>query len=182
MARTKQTARKSTGGKAPRQQLLTKAARAAAPASGGVVKKPRRYRPGTVAIREIKKYQNSAEKLVPKAPMKRIIREEAQDYLKDFRATKDADDAYIEMMEDYLVGLFDDAGAIAVHAKRQQIMPKDLHLARMIRGEHLWMVSSKPQQADSGPCRIEAQIEREYWSKAVKLAKAKKARNIQNET
>ena len=43
MARTKQTARKSTGGKAPRKQLATKAARKSAPATGGV-KKPHRYR------------------------------------------------------------------------------------------------------------------------------------------
>jgi hypothetical protein len=49
MARTKQTARKSTGGKAPRKQLATKAARKSAPATGGV-KKPHRYRPGTVAV------------------------------------------------------------------------------------------------------------------------------------
>lgn len=53
MARTKQTARKSTGGKAPRKQLATKAARKSAPATGGV-KKPHRYRPGTVALRESK--------------------------------------------------------------------------------------------------------------------------------
>ena len=81
MARTKQTARKSTGGKAPRLQLLTKAARAAAPASGGVAKtqKPRQYQPGTVAIREIKQLQNSTEKLVPHAAMKRCIREEGND-------------------------------------------------------------------------------------------------------
>ncbi|CAH2018660.1 unnamed protein product [Acanthoscelides obtectus] len=51
MARTKQTARKSTGGKAPRKQLATKAARG--------VKKPHRYRPGTVALREIRRYQKS---------------------------------------------------------------------------------------------------------------------------
>jgi histone H3 len=53
MARTKQTARKSTGGKAPRKQLATKAARKSAPTAGGV-KKPHRYRPGTVALREIR--------------------------------------------------------------------------------------------------------------------------------
>ena len=56
MARTKQTARKSTGGKAPRKQLATKAARKSAPATGGV-KKPHRYRPGTVALREIRRYR-----------------------------------------------------------------------------------------------------------------------------
>ncbi|ELK02686.1 Histone H3 [Pteropus alecto] len=63
MARTKQTARKSTGGKAPRKQLATKAARKSAPATGGV-KKPHRYRPGTVALREIRRYQKSTELLM----------------------------------------------------------------------------------------------------------------------
>ena len=65
MARTKQTARKSTGGKAPRKQLPTKAARKSAPATGGV-KKPHRYRPGTVALREIRRYQKSTELLIRK--------------------------------------------------------------------------------------------------------------------
>ena len=65
MARTKQTARKSTGGKAPRKQLATKAARKSAPATGGV-KKPHRYRPGTVALREIRKFQKSTELLIRK--------------------------------------------------------------------------------------------------------------------
>ena len=65
MARNKQTARMSTGGKAPRKQLATKAARKSAPATGGV-KKPHRYRPGTVALREIRRYQKSTELLIRK--------------------------------------------------------------------------------------------------------------------
>ena len=83
MARTKQTARKSTGkncpptllpliivadaqflgGKAPRKQLASKAARKSAPSTGGV-KKPHRYKPGTVALREIRRYQKSTELLI----------------------------------------------------------------------------------------------------------------------
>uniref|UniRef100_A0A8C1YST8 Histone H2A/H2B/H3 domain-containing protein n=1 Tax=Cyprinus carpio TaxID=7962 RepID=A0A8C1YST8_CYPCA len=70
MARTKQTARKSTGGKAPRKQLATKAARKSAPSTGGV-KKPHRYRPGTVALREIRRYQKSTELLIRKLPFQR---------------------------------------------------------------------------------------------------------------
>ncbi|KAG5458972.1 MAG: histone-fold-containing protein [Olpidium bornovanus] len=72
MARTKQTARKSTGGKAPRKQLATKAARKSAPATGGV-KKPHRYRPGTVALREIRRYQKSTELLIRKLPFQRLV-------------------------------------------------------------------------------------------------------------
>merc|ERR550539_1187271 len=70
MARTKQTARKSTGGKAPRKQLATKAARKSAPSTGGV-KKPHRYCPGTVALREIRRYQKSTELLIRKLPFQR---------------------------------------------------------------------------------------------------------------
>ena len=85
MARTKQTARKSTGGKAPRKQLATKAARKSAPATGGV-KKPHRYRPGTVALREIRRYQKSTELLIRKLPFQRLVREIAQDFKTDLRA------------------------------------------------------------------------------------------------
>src|SRR3954470_3417089 len=77
MARTKQTARKSTGGKAPRKQLATKAARKSA-VSGGGVKKPHRFRPGTVALREIRRYQKSTELLIRKLPFQRLVREIAQ--------------------------------------------------------------------------------------------------------
>jgi histone H3 len=84
MARTKQTARKSTGGKAPRKQLATKAARKSAPATGGV-KKPHRYRPGTVALREFRRYQKSTELLIRKLPFQRLVREFAQDFKTDLR-------------------------------------------------------------------------------------------------
>uniref|UniRef100_A0A2K6A1X4 Histone H3 n=1 Tax=Mandrillus leucophaeus TaxID=9568 RepID=A0A2K6A1X4_MANLE len=84
MARTKQTARKSTCGKAPRKQLATKAARKSAPSTGGV-KKPHRYRPGTVALREIRCYQKSTELLIRKLPFQRLVREIAQDFKTDLR-------------------------------------------------------------------------------------------------
>merc|ERR1712126_287877 len=83
MARTKQTARKSTGGKAPRKQLATKAARKSAPTGG--VKKPHRYRPGTAALREIRRYQKSTELLLRKLPFQRLVREIAQDFKTDLR-------------------------------------------------------------------------------------------------
>ncbi|GAB1297992.1 Histone H3.2 [Apodemus speciosus] len=105
MARTKQTARKSTGGKAPRKQLATKAARKSAPATGGV-KKPHRYRPGTVALREIRRYQKSTELLIRKLPFQRLVREIAQDFKTDLRFQSSAVMALQEASEAYLVGLF----------------------------------------------------------------------------
>ncbi|KAF7298530.1 Histone 3 [Mycena indigotica] len=165
MARTKQTARKSTGGKAPRKQLATKAARKTAPVSPslstpittrpflinavgrrssphshaagptGGVKKPHRFRPGTVALREIRRYQKSTELLIRKLPFQRLVREIAQDFKTDLRFQSSAVMALQEAAEAYLVSLFEDTNLAAIHAKRVTIQPKDLALARRLRGE-----------------------------------------------
>jgi histone H3 len=134
MARTKQTARKSTGGKAPRKQLATKAARKSAPVNGGV-KKPHRFRPGTVALREIRKFQKTAELLIRRRPFQRLVREIAQDFKSDLRFQSSAVLALQEASEAYVVGLFQDTNLCAIHAKRVTIMPKDMYLARRIRAE-----------------------------------------------
>ncbi|XP_041642011.1 histone H3-like [Cheilinus undulatus] len=130
MARTNQTAHKSTGGKAPRKQLATKAARKSAPATGGA-KKPHRYRPGTVALREIQHYQKSTELLIHKLPFHRLVR----DFKTDLRFQSSAVTALQEASEAYLVGLFEDTNLCAIHAKRVTTMPKDIQLARRICGE-----------------------------------------------
>jgi histone H3 len=135
MARTKQTARKSTGGKAPRKQLATKAARKKSPSSGGV-KKPHRYRPGTVALREIRRYQKSTDLLIQKLPLQRLVREISQDFKHDVRFNATALLGLHESAEAYLVKLFEDTNLCAIHAKRVTIMPKDIQLVRRrIRGE-----------------------------------------------
>ena len=131
MARTKQTARKLTTGKAPRKQLATKTARKV---SGGV-KKPHRYRPGTVALREIRKYQKSTQLLIRKLPFQRLVHEIAQGFKTGLRFQTTAIIALQEASEAYLVGLFEDTNLCAIHAKRITIMPKDIQLARRIRGE-----------------------------------------------
>ena len=133
MARTKQTARKSTGGKAPRKQLASKTARKAAPEG----KKARKYRPGTVAMREIRRYQKTTDLLIKKAPFQRLVREVAQDYKADLRFQSSAVMAMQEASEAYLVGVFEDTNLCAIHARRVTIMPKDMQLARRIRGERL---------------------------------------------
>ena len=136
MARTKQTARKQTtpAGKAPRKQIGSKAARKSAPIQGGI-KKPHRYRPGTVALREIRKFQKSTDLLIRKLPFQRVVREIAQNYKSDLRFQSQAILALQEASEAYLVGLFEDTNLCAIHAKRVTIMPKDMQLARRIRGE-----------------------------------------------
>lgn len=98
-------------------------------------KKPHRFRPGTVAMREIRKYQRSSDLLIRKLPFQRLVREIATDFQKDLRFQSTAILALQEAAEAYLVGLFEDTNLCAIHAKRVTIMPKDIQLARRIRGE-----------------------------------------------
>ena len=134
MARTKQTARQATGGKAPRKQLATKAVRKSAPAPGGI-KKPHRYRPGTVALREIRRYQKSTDLLIRKLPFQRLCREIAQDFKESLRFQESSVLALQEAAEAHLVGLDEDVNLCTLHAKGVTIMPKDIQLARRIRGK-----------------------------------------------
>ena len=132
MARTKQTAGKSSGGKQPRKTLATKAARRNKPTG---VKRPHRYRPGTVALREIRKYQKSYDLLVRRLPFQRLVREIAMDFKTDLRFQGSALLSLQEASESYLVGLFEDSNLMCIHAKRVTVMPKDIQLCRRIRGE-----------------------------------------------
>ena len=156
MAKTKKTARKKTG-KSPRKQLVTKnAIKKLTPAQArknvakanqaaqqnlgnppktGGLKRPMRYRPGTVALREIRRYQKTTELLIRKLPFSRLVREVTQDFKTDLRFQAQAIMALQEAAEAYLVGLFEDTNLCAIHAKRVTIMPKDIQLARRIRGE-----------------------------------------------
>eukprot|EP00095_Tigriopus_kingsejongensis_P006132 maker-scaffold98_size375582-snap-gene-2.31 protein:Tk06132 transcript:maker-scaffold98_size375582-snap-gene-2.31-mRNA-1 annotation:"histone -like" len=86
-------------------------------------------------LREIRRYQKSTELLIRKLPFQRLVREIAQDFKTDLRFQSAAIGALQEASEAYLVGLFEDTNLCAIHAKRVTIMPKDIQLARRIRGE-----------------------------------------------
>ncbi|KAL9937556.1 hypothetical protein V8E36_003965 [Tilletia maclaganii] len=151
---TKQTARKSTGGRQPRRQRASNASADASTttAGGGGAgsrRKPR-FRPGTVALREIRKYQKSTDLLIQKLPFARIVREVAEDFVTGhygfgrgrfgeagaigLRWQSSAILALQEATEAYLVHLFEDANLCAIHARRVTLMQRDLQLARRIRG------------------------------------------------
>ena len=140
MARNKHTPKRTAN---PLQQLQpqkktkkTTAANKTAPETGGV-KKPRRYRPGTVALREIRKYQRSTELLIPKSRFARLVREISQDYMEGgMRFSASAILALQASAEEGLVQLFEDAQLCSIHANRVTIRPKDLQLARRIKGRH----------------------------------------------
>lgn len=99
-------------------------------------KQKRRYRPGYLALQEIRKYQRTTELLIPKLPFQRLVREVMQKFKSDFRFQAAALGALQEAAETYLVGLFEDTNLCTIHAKRVTIMPKDVQLARRIRGDY----------------------------------------------
>ena len=132
-------------GKALRKQLKPKGKKKKGKAQGGGkmlpasqqgTRKPCRYQLGTVALREIWQYQKSMELLIRKLPFQRLVREIAQDLSKmSIRFQSGAIITLQEALEAYLVGLLEDSNLCASHAKRVTIMPKDIQLARHIRGE-----------------------------------------------
>lgn len=117
-----------------RKHVASKAARKTVP---GEVKhrKPHRFKPGTVALREIRRYQKSTEMLIRKLPFQRLVREIAQDYHTEMRFQASALAALQEAAEAYLVKSMEEANLAAIHAKRVTIMPRDMHLARSIKNE-----------------------------------------------
>lgn len=120
-------ARKSVGGKAPKKRLP----------GTPVTPKQRRFRPGTRALMEIRRYQKSSDLLIPKMPFSRVIREIAQTMggTKGLRFQSVAIMALQEAAEAFLVTLFEDSILCAIHARRVTLMPKDMDLARRIRGK-----------------------------------------------
>ena len=101
----------------------------------GGIKRPHRYRPGTVALCEIRRYQSSTKLLIRKLPFARLVHEITQDFKMDLQFQREAIGALQEAGEAYLVGLFEDTNLCVIHAKHVTIMPKDIQLARRIRGE-----------------------------------------------
>ena len=85
MARVKTAPVKNASAKA--DTFKAKKAKRSGKSSGlvGGVKRPHRFRPGTVALREIRKYQKSTELLIRKLPFQRLVREIAQDFKTDLR-------------------------------------------------------------------------------------------------
>ncbi len=142
MARTKQIAKKCGPGKQPRSQLLKSTGAGVAGVGAGVagvgagVDKPkaRRYRPGTLALREIRKYQKSTNLLIPKAPFQRLVKEVVRKVGGgDWRMQSAAVLALQEAAEAYLVRLLEDSNLCAIHAHRVTLMTSDMQLARRIR-------------------------------------------------
>ncbi|XP_042001697.1 histone H3-like centromeric protein HTR12 isoform X2 [Salvia splendens] len=143
MARIKQSAKKSSGRK-PSQATSTSTPQspgrrsprsATPPRTGGGAKKKRRNRPGTVALREIRKYQKSYKLLIPAAPFIRTVKEISFKFAPSIgRWQAEALVALQEAAEDCIVRLFEEAMLCAIHAKRVTLMKKDFELARRIGG------------------------------------------------
>ena len=93
-------------------------------------KAKRRRKWGTVALREIRKYQKSTDSLIKKLPFQRLVREIAQDYHEDVRFQASAMAALQEAAESYLTEVLDQSYLNSIHAGRITLMAKDMKLHR----------------------------------------------------
>ena len=133
------------GGKQPHKHILHKSIKCS---TTGGIKKPHRYRPGLLALREIRRYQQTTDSLIRKTPFNKLIKEISQEYRicpegpgtpsAQVRFQSTALAALQEAAENYLVGLFEDVNLLAIHAKRVTVMPRDIRLALQIRGDQSW--------------------------------------------
>ena len=145
MARTKNSCVKPAGSAPPkattrkilRSAIITKKkAKKAAGAIASGVKKPFKFRPGTVALRDIRRYQKGTELLLRKLPFQRLVRELAASQKEGLRFQASAVLAMQEATEAHMVNLFADTCLCAIHGRRVTIQPRDVQLARRLRGEH----------------------------------------------
>ena len=136
MPKTKTAAKAKSSKKMPSKGSKGKALKKSAPAAGGMKKRAfKGWKPGTVALREVKRYQKSVANLLPKAPFQRLVRSIVEDMDHELRFQSQALLALQEASEAYIVGLFEDTNLCAIHAQRKTVMKKDMDLARRIRGD-----------------------------------------------
>ena len=138
MPKSKVAAKAKAASKMPGKVKGSKAIKKAAPAEGGMKdKRKMRFKPGTVTLREIKRYQKTTDMLLPRASFQRLVRSITMDMDHSLRFQSQALHALQEASEAYIVGLFEDTNLCAIHAKRMTVMKKDMDLARRIRGDRM---------------------------------------------
>ena len=131
---SKTMASKKAGVSKSKMQKASSAKTKADTMSQGMRKKPK-FHPGTVALREIKRYQKSSSHLLPKAPFYRLVREICSGIDNELRFQEQSLVALQEASEAYLVGLLEDSTLCAIHAKRQTVLKADMLLAKRLRGD-----------------------------------------------
>lgn len=124
-SKTFSTIKARTKGKTPKE-----------PTEDGKVAKPHKFRPGTVALRDIRHQQKHSDEFAfPKTNFGRVVRELGQDFATDLRYSRKFMELFQLVVETYLIDLISFANLCALHEKRQTILPKDVQLVRIIRGE-----------------------------------------------
>lgn len=119
----------------PRKRAYPSKKNGVAATGGKEMKRPHRYRPGTVALREIRRYQRTTELLIQKAPFRRLVRAISQGIDVHLRFQVSAVEALQEATEAFMIGVFEDSNLCAIHAKRVTMMPADVKLAQRLRGD-----------------------------------------------
>lgn len=135
MAHTKVSSKKPSKQVASRKIHREGRVTAKKEASSSLSTKSRRWHPGTVALREVRRYQNSTDLLIPRAPFRRLVREVMLNMKDSIRIRSSALDAMQEATESYITSVLSDANLCTIHARRVTLFPKDLQLALRLRGE-----------------------------------------------
>lgn len=133
MSRTKQTASKALGGKAPRKGL---SAKSVPPSAASALPKRTRFKAGALALKEIRKYQKSTDLLIRKRPFQRMVRDLCKRG-EGMRFQASAVVAFQEAVENFLTSLVEDAYRCVLHARRVTLMPKDICLVYKIKYAHV---------------------------------------------
>jgi len=133
------TAKKGTKSASKAPRVASKSAQKSAkkaPSTEGQLKKPHKFKSGTVALREIRRLQKGTGHIISRAPFARLVKEIAQGFKENIRMNTMTIEALQTATESYLVSLYEDTQLCAIHARRVTVMAKDIELARRIKGDY----------------------------------------------
>ena len=132
MGRTRPQVKKVIPANAPRKSIYSNTNKKGTTTVQERVRKPHRWKSGTVALREMRRYQKETRLLIPKAPLQRIIRDLAREHKDDVRFSKEALYEIHEYIEAALTKMFDKSNLLCLHSKRKTVSGKDFNMARKI--------------------------------------------------
>ena len=140
----------------------------------GGIKKPHRHRPGTVALREIRRYQKGTDLLIRKLPFQRLCREIARKFKQDVRFTPQAMFALQSAAEEHMVRVIEKSHNATIHCKRVTLMPKDIQLFKTMTDYNLQHV--EPEEIVSAAGLPNKPKKKQQDEKALRAQKAREKR------
>lgn len=175
--------RRRKGGKAPARKTYN--GKNVVGNKPGGIKKPHRHRPGTVALREIRKYQKGTDLLIRKLPFQRLCREIARKFKEDVRFTPQAMFALQTAAEEHMIRVIEKSYNATIHCKRVTLMPKDIQLFKKMTDCNLQHVELEEIVSAAGlpdkPKKKDEKALRAQKARAKREEEERKEREKENE-